>query len=218
MDGIIYGEDPRQGYVENNVFYHPELLWQYPIPNNWRTVNSPSQVQMAPESGDALMILTLSSEQTLSNAKAKVIEDAKLNVISDRSTSVNGISAIEMTSLLPQQAQDGSTYNLKIMTYLLDYNNLIYIFHGLAIETDFNQYVENFGATMRGFRKLNDPSKINVKPERIKVVQVSSNTTLENVLRQNGIPNNRLEEIAILNSMDLSTNLEVGMLIKVVGE
>ncbi len=24
IDGIVYGEDPRQGYVENNVFYHPE--------------------------------------------------------------------------------------------------------------------------------------------------------------------------------------------------
>ncbi len=25
IDGIVFGEDPRQGYVENGVFYHPEL-------------------------------------------------------------------------------------------------------------------------------------------------------------------------------------------------
>ena len=24
IDGIVYGEDPRQGYVESNVFFHPQ--------------------------------------------------------------------------------------------------------------------------------------------------------------------------------------------------
>ena len=35
IDGLIYGEDPRQGYVENNQFYHPELKFQYQIPRGW---------------------------------------------------------------------------------------------------------------------------------------------------------------------------------------
>src|SRR5687768_9111708 len=32
IEGIVYGEDPRQGYRENNVFYHPELRFQFPTP------------------------------------------------------------------------------------------------------------------------------------------------------------------------------------------
>ncbi len=41
VDGITYGEDPRQGYVESNAFYHPELKFQYPVPaklGTWPTV------------------------------------------------------------------------------------------------------------------------------------------------------------------------------------
>ena len=32
IEGLIYGEDPKQGYLENNVFYHPELRLQFSIP------------------------------------------------------------------------------------------------------------------------------------------------------------------------------------------
>ena len=42
IDGLIYGEDPRQGYVENQNFYHPEMKFTFNIPADWQVVNSPS--------------------------------------------------------------------------------------------------------------------------------------------------------------------------------
>ena len=66
IDGLVYGEDPRQGYVDNNIFFHPELKFQYPVPPGWRVLNSPTQVQMAPQDGKALMVFTLSSKPDLS--------------------------------------------------------------------------------------------------------------------------------------------------------
>jgi len=33
VDGIVYGEDPRQGYVEGTTFYHPELKFQFTYPD-----------------------------------------------------------------------------------------------------------------------------------------------------------------------------------------
>ena len=59
IDGMVYGEDPRQGYVEQNTFYHPELKFQFRVPGDWALQNSPQQVQMAPKSGKALMAMTL---------------------------------------------------------------------------------------------------------------------------------------------------------------
>ena len=47
---ITYGEDPRQGFVENNTFYHPDLKFQFPFPKGWTLVNSPMQVQITPPS------------------------------------------------------------------------------------------------------------------------------------------------------------------------
>ena len=42
IDGITVGEDPRQGFVDGNMFYHPDLKFQYPIPDGWKLTNLPS--------------------------------------------------------------------------------------------------------------------------------------------------------------------------------
>ena len=73
VDGIVYGEDPRQGYVDNNQFYHPELKFQFPIPQGWKHVNTPSQVQMASADQKAMMIMALSGEKTLDAAAQGVV-------------------------------------------------------------------------------------------------------------------------------------------------
>jgi len=41
IDGIVFGEDPRQGYVEGNVFYHPQLRFQFPVPGAGRSTTQP---------------------------------------------------------------------------------------------------------------------------------------------------------------------------------
>ena len=56
IDGIVYGPDPKQGYELNNVFYHPVLKFQFPVPADWQLQNSPQQVAMAPKDGKAAII------------------------------------------------------------------------------------------------------------------------------------------------------------------
>jgi len=51
---LIYGEDPKEGFRQNNVFYHPLLRFQFPIPLNWNYQNTPQMVQMAPQDGNLL--------------------------------------------------------------------------------------------------------------------------------------------------------------------
>src|SRR5512142_1754815 len=44
LNGLVLGEDPRQGYVEANVFYHPDLGFRFPVPRGFKLVNQPGQV------------------------------------------------------------------------------------------------------------------------------------------------------------------------------
>src|SRR5512133_2968596 len=48
IDGIVYGEDQRQGYLEGNVFYHPDLKFRFAHPAGWKLENAPRQVSMTP--------------------------------------------------------------------------------------------------------------------------------------------------------------------------
>lgn len=216
IDGIIYGEDPRQGYVDDDRFYHPELKFTFPIPRGWKTQNSPQQFQMAPSDGKALMVLTLAAEKDLDSAARAVLQNNKLTLINSQRVTVNGFPAIAMLSNQPPQQGGQQSQAITVQTYLIQYNNLIYKIHGMALSRDFPVYKNQFTNTQGNFSRLTDQSRINVKPERIKVVTVRGNGTLESSLRSLGVPQDRLQEIAVLNSMELSTQLSSGDLIKVV--
>lgn len=98
LDGLVYGEDPRQGYVEKNVFYHPEMKFKYPIPNNWKTVNSPQQVQMAQADGKAMMLLQLAPEKTAQEAARNFVSNNKLKLVDSKNLQLNGMKVVAIVS------------------------------------------------------------------------------------------------------------------------
>lgn len=221
IDGIIYGEDPRQGYVENNKFYHPELKFEYPVPTGWQLQNTPSQVQMAPEDGKALMILTLAPQNNLRAAADSTLIQFQLSQVSRKNVTVNGFQAIEMVAdqTTDQQGQQiPAEQQIRTLSYLIQYNGLIYKFIGLSLKPDFANYENNFLRTMQNFKTLTDQSKIDKKPERIKIQTVSKSGTLKEVLRALNQPSERHEELSILNGMELDSPVTKGTLIKTIGE
>jgi predicted Zn-dependent protease len=83
--------------------------------------------------------------------------------------------------------------------------------------SDFNTYVNNFRATMEGFKQLTDVDKLNKKPNRIRISTVGSAMTLSQFFRQQNVPETKMEEHAILNGMKLTDNITQGTLIKIIG-
>src|SRR5690625_5533357 len=41
ISGIVYGENPRQGFARDGQFYHPDLEFQFPVPSGWHVINQP---------------------------------------------------------------------------------------------------------------------------------------------------------------------------------
>jgi predicted Zn-dependent protease len=219
---LIYGDDPKQGFVENSIFYHPELKFQFNVPASWKLQNSPAQVQMAPNDGKALLVMSLAEGSDLQTAKNKVIQDNKLSVLESTNINVNGLPAIAMLSEIVQDPQQGGQQGqaqdpLKVLTYLIEYNKMIYKFHGLSTKADFNNHFSSFQSTMKSFKVLTEVAKLNKKPTLIKIVEAKSNTTLQQMLSSNNMPQAKWNEIAIINGMELSTTVESGTMIKVLG-
>jgi hypothetical protein len=164
------------------------------------------------------MMMGVVEGSDLNAAKNKVIEENKLSVLESTNINVNGLSAIAMLSDIvadPQQQGGQQEEPLKVLTYLIEYNKMIYKFHGLSIKADFNNYFSNFQSTMKSFKLLSDQSKINKKPTLIKVVESKKKITLQQILNDNNMPSSRHKELAILNGLELNTMVESGTLIKV---
>ena len=315
IDGLIYGEDPRQGYVENSVFYHPELKFQFPVPNSWKTVNSPQQVQIVSPEGDAAIIMMLAQEKSLDEAASKFVEGNKLTLVNSEKTRINGLQAIVFVSdqypeqsqqqmqqqayqqqsmagekggsktgntsgntssttkkpptktttttttrpplstnsgksgstnkqptpksetPLPKQGetntpqspgnnsnpngqgqpptQGGVSPTMRIQSAIIEYNGLLYGFHGLAKYPDFQNYLSSLQVPMKGFKELRDASKINVKPNRISIKSVRQNGSLSSALKAHGVRSDQMDELALINGMKLDDQVAKGSLIKV---
>ena len=219
INGIIYGEDPKQGYVEGTTFYHPELKFKFTFPTGWQYENLPTQVNIAPQDGKALMIFTLSAQKTLQNAADSTLQQLGLTLVESRKSTVNGMQAFATVS--KQVSQDQSTgqqsTNL-VLTYFIQYSPYIYVFHGVSAETDFNTYFNTMETTMKTFAKLTDASKINVKPTMVLIKKVQKTGSLANAFSYYGVPQAKMEELALLNNMELTSNVQAGQLIKVIGQ
>ncbi|MBG0859289.1 MAG: M48 family metalloprotease [Bacteroidales bacterium] len=219
VNGIVYGEDPRQGYVEGNIFYHPELKFRFTFPTGWKLENLPTQVNMAPQDGKALMIFTLSSQKSLQEAAQATIKELNLTLVESRNTTVNGMPGI--TTISKQVSQDqttGQKQTLMVLSYFIDYNSTFYVFHGVTSEADFNSYLKVFESNMMSFSKLTDASKINVKPKRVLIKSVQRAGTLADAFNYYQVPEKMRAELALLNNMELTDKVTTGKLIKIIGE
>lgn len=219
IDGMVYGEDPRQGYVDGNVFYHPDMKFRFPVPSGWQLQNSPLQVQMAPADGSALIIFTAAQQKTAAEAAEAILTQLKLNLLESRRTTVNGLPAVVTVSQqVSQDQQTGQQQALNVLSYFIEYEGTVFIFHGVAPEAVFNTHARTFESTMAGFNRLTDPSKLNVRPERIRIRQVQQAGTLANAFRYFGVPQSRMNELALLNNLELTDRVKSGKLIKTISK
>jgi predicted Zn-dependent protease len=213
IDGLIIGEDPNQGFVENGAFYHPVLKFSFTIPKDWSFQNTPQQVQMAPKNGEALMMLSLGSGSSLKEAANTILEQYKLELVDSKEEKINGLPALVMTA---DQKQEQVT--IRVISTLIQFEGNIYNTMGIAELSKFPTYQPIFHSTMRAFQELKDTEKLNRKPDVIKIKSVPRKMNLKAALQHFGMPQDRNEELAILNGMQLDDELDQGVLIKVVGK
>ena len=69
---------------------------------------------------------------------------------------------------------------------------------------------------MSKFKHLTDRKKINVKPSLIKVKKITHATTLRKAFQRYKVPNNKLEEMAVMNGMKLNDKLSINTQIKII--
>ena len=210
IDGLPFGDDPRQGYVAGNAFYHPELRFTFPVPGNWQLMNMPTKVQMTSEQNDAAILFSLSSGSTQAAAQ-NFLQETQATMVSNENIRVNNFPALRMVSDL--QTEQGV---LRIKSYFINKGNNTFVFHGYTPQAAFNTYNPTFDQTMGNFNELADPAKINVKPRRINIIKTDKKAGLRTILQGERVPADQMEDLAVLNGLQLDDNLPAGTQLKII--
>ena len=211
INGLVFGEDPRQGYVKDAVYYHPGMKFQFPVPQGWDISNQPTEVRLSPQKQDALLIFTFSPG---TNPRDAVQQFAMSNNITYTHTTT--ISANEMNGIHTIGNMTSQNNVIGISSYFIMMDDKVFAFHGLAAPSEITLFDGIFGQSALGFNRLIDKSLIEVSPKKIVIIKTQNKTTLKDALNRAGVPEKELDTLAIMNGLELTDVLDAGTGIKTI--
>ena len=212
LDGIVYGENPRNGYVDDNRFVHPDLEFQYPVPQGWRVINQPSQVVYVNPDQDAVMILGIDSESTTARQSVEklIAEEGFVLQRQGQTRSSDRWTAYEADFTVQQE---GGTLGVNV--YAIEYNNRVYRFISYTEQSKFENYSRVFSSVTSSFDVLTDQRILNIEPVRLRVNRIDRNTRFSNLLPSQLPMDIEAEDVAILNQVHMDDMIPAGTYIKI---
>jgi predicted Zn-dependent protease len=213
VDNIVYGEDPRQGFVEGSTLYHPGLRCAFVVPAGWQVENTPAHVTLATADGKAgvLLLAEKSVEGPEGYARKKAAEITGGKLLAEGGTTINGLAGYEQTYNVTAENQAA----VQMRRSYLKKGEHVFTFSALSAATDFAKYESEFRRVVGSFRELTDPSLLNRQPKRLALVKAWGKDTLQDIFRKAGLAENLRSQFAVLNGLDLTAVPPAGTLIKV---
>jgi predicted Zn-dependent protease len=222
IDGMVYGDNPRQGYVEGGAFYHPELQIALQIPAGWKYQNSPKQFIMAPDDEKAAVFL--SAETTNKDLgvylqeQLTAFKDSQVKEMSRSPLRINGLNAVRGVYDVrpkPQEGQEATGTPMAVDIHCIRKGGQVFTFVGYASETDFPKYGAAINAAIRSFQPLTDPGKLNRRPMRIGLQTARSGETFRQTLQRLSAPEKQWKALEMMNGLALDQAVGAGRAVKI---
>jgi predicted Zn-dependent protease len=211
VDGIVFGNDPREGFSEGREFYHPMLEFQIAFPDGWQFENTRSAVIALDPQKAAQMQLSVAKVPAGTTPVAYAQELARRGMIPQRSeeTTINGNRAFVGTYVIR-----GESGPLAAEAAFIEYRNQI--FEIVGVTSDFQRYGDLFDRAIRSFTRLTDQRILRAQPDRIRVYTAKEGDTLTLLAQRNNNPRVPADQLAILNRLAIDAPITPGRLVKVV--
>jgi len=178
LDGMMFGENPREGFFQNASFRHPDMAFRMDFPQGWKTSNQKQSVGAMSPNEDAIVMLALAPAPTAQQAAQKFFSQQGVESGETSRRDIGGFPAVMSTFRV--QTEGGY---LRGLVAWIDYRDRVFQILGYTPESRWNQYSNVFGASITSFSRETDRTVLNVQPSRLRIVDLNRRSTLETLLR-----------------------------------
>lgn len=194
VEDLVYGQDPRQGFIRGSTFVHPELRFRVELPTGW-SYRSLGQVVVATSPDrDAALQLTIVEQVSADEAAQRFVTQPGVQSASGVETDVvNGNPRV----MVAFRATTGAGPASGLAAWFA-YGGRTYQLVGIAARQADNGHAEAFRQTMGSFAAVSDPRLLDVRPNRINIVRLGRATTFAEFNRRYPSVVDA-EEVALLN-------------------
>jgi predicted Zn-dependent protease len=210
LEGLVYGEDPSEGFVRGRRFLHPKLGFTFTAPEGFTLDNSAQAVFGVKESGAQALrldVVRVPSEQTLpeylvsgwiENIDTKSVEELTVGGFPAATATANG---------------DQWTFRLYVVRFGSEVYRVIFAAKNRTDAVD-----RTFRDSINTFRRMSLTEMQSAKPLRLKVFDVRPGDTVEKFAKRMAVADRAAERFRVLNGLGEKDRLTPGDLVKVVVE
>jgi len=210
LDGVVYGEDPIEGYARGRRFLHPKLGFTFTAPEGFTLENTAQAVLGIKDGGNQALRLDavkVPAEQSLTdylgsgwieNIEPGSIQEVKLGELAAATASAKG---------------DPWTFRL----YAVRFNGQVYRFI-FATKMPSAETDREFRESVATFRRLSPAEAQQAKPLRIKIITVKPGDTVEKLASRMALIDRQVERFRVLNGLSPGDELKPGAQMKIVVE
>ncbi|HEY3448762.1 MAG TPA: M48 family metalloprotease [Myxococcales bacterium] len=215
IDGMPFGEDPRDGYAAGNAFVVPNLKISVDLPQGWKVQNTASQMTAVSPGQDAAVQLQVAGAMPLDQAAQQIFGGGQGQQQSglkasgpSRNATVNGLPAL-LTDFTGQTSQGA---NVQGTLELLSHGGKTFALLAYAAQSA-GQYPTELSRVLSSFRPETDSARLSVQPARVQVTKVAQAETLQqfNAAQPSSID---LPHLAVINQAQPQERLAPGELVK----
>jgi predicted Zn-dependent protease len=212
LDGLEFGEDPREGFFSRNVFYHPGMKFQFEFPEGWKTSNQKQAVGAQSPNQDAVVVITLARRESPEVASREFFSQAGIQRGSDWRGDINGLPAVAHS--FAAQTQEGVV--IRGLAAFVSHQGKVFQLLGYTSSARWPRYAELMNQTVSSFERLTDRRYLDVEPRRLEIVDLPRAMSVRQFADRHPstVP---LETLAIINETTVDGSIEAGPAKRVVG-
>ncbi|PWB68577.1 MAG: peptidase M48 [Holophagae bacterium] len=207
VDGIVFGDDPRQGYFVGQRFYHPELAFRLDFPDGWKTINTRQYVAAIGPEKDAVIMLAMAKATTVAEATQAFFAGEGIE---------RGPSWRQGFTNFRTVATQEQPNVVRGLIGFLEHGGRVYQLVGYTAEARWATHQPAMEAKLATFRAVTDRRHLEVSPKRVELVELPDRMTLA-TFNQRFPSTVDLGALAIVNGVEETATLERGTLIKRIG-
>jgi predicted Zn-dependent protease len=208
VNGMVFGDDPRQGYFKGDTFLHPGMKFQLQLPQGWNKQNTAAALLAASPEQDAALQLTTAGKAPPAEALQKFLAQEGVRPAGGEAVPATKLTA--SASWFEAQTEQGVVRGL--VSFIAHAGSTIMIV-GYAPGERVGQYQDAFREVVASFAPLTDPADLEVKPARVELVKVPREMTIEEFAREfpSTVP---LEVLAVANGVEKGGTIPAGITAK----
>lgn len=204
IDGMPFGDNPREGYTIDNVFYHPDLAFRMDFPSGWRVANLPRSVGGMSPQQDALVVLTLSQQESTQAAAQEFFKETGAE---------RGRSWRSGFHHFRTQASSSGQQSYRGIVGFVEHGGGVYQLLGYTRSENWSRNEQTVQRSMGSFRRLTDRRYLDVDERRLEIVELTRSMNLAEFAQR--YPSTvDLQTLAIINGIAGDEVLDPGRRLK----